>query len=266
MGVDKLRTTVIGNNIELEREQWRGEKARISNYPGLVDEVCKYTWTLSSNGHPYLRCQKLKMSLHKFVLCYIYGKERVEVILSHDNIIEHLDNDGLNCTYDNLHIISSDFNKAKAFTIDKMEPAYQGVPHFVTGVFFSHINHYYQMQVFFNDNVYFDYRDSKKPIPVEEFFFLYSDFENLYIDWLYVLSCREGGLFDIRKMHAGSVLAKNRPLIEISEEERDHVIIERNGEIYLNLSTSGDRLAVLSKASYKNLEFPIISQPQSEEK
>ena len=34
MGVDKLRTTVIGNNIELEREQWRGEKARISNYPG----------------------------------------------------------------------------------------------------------------------------------------------------------------------------------------------------------------------------------------
>lgn len=253
MSTDPIRANKIGQIIELERNQWKGNKAKISDYPGLLEEVQKYTWTFSGDAHPYLRSSKLNMSLHKFVLCFAYGQEKVENMLAHDNIIEHLDNDGLNCTYDNLHIISSDFNKAKAFTIDKMEPSYSGIPHFVTGVYFSHLKRYYQMQVFMNDNLFYDLRDVRSPIPIEEMFFLYDDFTNLYIDWLYVLGCREKGLFEISKMHANRVLAKNRPIIEITDEERDHVIIERDGEFYLNLNTSGERLAVLSKTSYKDL-------------
>ena len=62
---------------------------------------------------------KLNLYFHEFVLGFIYGAENIDRMQSEGNIIEHLDNDGLNCTYSNLHILSEDLNKAKAFTIDK---------------------------------------------------------------------------------------------------------------------------------------------------
>lgn len=102
--------------ITLQRDQWNGKKAKISNFPDLLDEVMKYTWTYTEGNHPYLNSSKLKVSLHKFVLQYLYGKEKLDEMLGESNIIEHLDNDGLNCTYDNLHILSADLNKAKVFT------------------------------------------------------------------------------------------------------------------------------------------------------
>ena len=108
-----------GEYIELKRKQWRGHSARITNDPELLEEVKKYTWTYNEGTHPYLRNSVLGMSLHEFVLSHIYGQEHVKNMIQAGNIIEHLDNDGLNCAYDNLHIISADWNKTKAFSIDK---------------------------------------------------------------------------------------------------------------------------------------------------
>ena len=42
------------------------------------------------------------------MLGFIYGAENIDRMQSEGNIIEHLDNDGLNCTYSNLHILSED--------------------------------------------------------------------------------------------------------------------------------------------------------------
>lgn len=254
MGKDIITATVIGNSIELERKQWKGHKAKISQYPGLLEAVNKHTWTYSVGEHPYLRSSKLGMSLHKFVLSFIYGEAEVDNMLANGHIIEHLDNDGLNCSYDNLHIISADYNKAKAFTIDKEAQAYNGIPHFVTDVYYSHQRNYYQMQVFLNDDIVYFCQSEKTPVPVEELFFQYTEFRNLYIDWLYILGCREVGTFNIRKFNNDRLFFTVRPLIEVTEEEKDHAIIERDGRYYLNIRTSGEKLAVLSKTAYVNLE------------
>ena len=58
-----------------------------------------------------MRCTKIGLSLHEFVLGFIYGAENIDKMQAEGNIIEHLDNDGLNCTYENLHILSEDMNK-----------------------------------------------------------------------------------------------------------------------------------------------------------
>ena len=142
MGADKMKATAIGSVIELSRDQWNGHKAYISDYPGLLEAVQKYTWTYSGGEHPYLRSSKLKTSLHKFVLAFLYGADNLEKMLLPDNIIEHLDNNGLNCSYDNLHILSSDRNKAKAFSIDKEADKFHGIPLFIADVFYSHNRQY----------------------------------------------------------------------------------------------------------------------------
>ena len=42
-----MSVTEVGNVYELRRDQWRGNVARISKDPELLNEVCKYTWTYS---------------------------------------------------------------------------------------------------------------------------------------------------------------------------------------------------------------------------
>ena len=101
MPARKPKIERIGNMILLKRDQWKDHTATISDYPGLLDEVMKYTWTYYESDHPYLKCGKLNTSLHKFVLAFLYGADQLNHMLNNDNIIEHLDNDGLNCAYDN---------------------------------------------------------------------------------------------------------------------------------------------------------------------
>ena len=233
MPARKPKIERIGNMILLKRDQWKDHTATISDYPGLLDEVMKYTWTYYESDHPYLKCGKLNTSLHKFVLAFLYGADQLNHMLNNDNIIEHLDNDGLNCAYDNLHIISADYNKAKAFTIDKERALEPDIPSFITDVYYSHEKHYYQMQVFFNRDVFYNQSNGQ---PIEELFFQYNDFRSLYIDWVYIYGCRQQGAFDLSTFHMSRLYAKNRPIIYLTEDEQDHVFIQRDGQWFLRLN------------------------------
>ena len=252
MPARKPKIERIGNMILLKRDQWKDHTATISDYPGLLDEVMKYTWTYYESDHPYLKCGKLNTSLHKFVLAFLYGADQLNHMLNNDNIIEHLDNDGLNCAYDNLHIISADYNKAKAFTIDKERALEPDIPSFITDVYYSHEKHYYQMQVFFNRDVFYNQSNGQ---PIEELFFQYNDFRSLYIDWVYIYGCRQQGAFDLSTFHMSRLYAKNRPIIYLTEDEQDHVFIQSDGQWFLRLNPDGgDKTTFLNKTVYQDLE------------
>ena len=252
MPARKPKIERIGNVILLKRDQWKDHTATISDYPGLLDEVMKYTWTYYESDHPYLKCGKLNTSLHKFVLAFLYGADQLNHMLNNDNIIEHLDNDGLNCAYDNLHIISADYNKAKAFTIDKERALEPDIPSFITDVYYSHEKHYYQMQVFFNRDVFYNQSNGQ---PIEELFFQYNDFRSLYIDWVYIYGCRQQGAFDLSTFHMSRLYAKNRPIIYLTEDEQDHVFIQRDGQWFLRLNPDGgDKTTFSNKTVYEDVE------------
>lgn len=251
----KLMTaTKIGDYIELSREQWKGHIAHISDYPGLLDEVQKYTWTYSDNGHAYLNCSKINTSLHKFVLSYLYGEEALNTVLQKGNIIEHLDNDGLNCAYDNLHIIDEDYNKAKAFTIDKQQNEVAGIPSFITDVYYSHKKGYYQMQITFNRDMLWRIVEGIRK-PVEMLICRYTSFPQLFTDWLDVLGARKNGVVDPRKLNPTELLCDLRPEILLTEDEKDHCIIERDGICYMVLRTDDPyKAAFIVKAGFRHIE------------
>lgn len=248
---------IQGDRICLQREQWKNNVAYISNYPGLLDEVKKYTWTYSEGKHPYLNCGTLKVSLHYFVLQFLYGKGKLDEMLAKSNIIEHLDNNGLNCAYENLHVLSSDLNKAKAFTIDKMNAELESgeitdIPALITDVYYSHEHKYFQLQVFFNKNLVFNTQNKNV---VESFTFLYNDFNNLFIDWLYCFECIKDERFDVCKHHAKKVYVKEAPTFELREDEKDATIIQRDGRYYLVIRTDPEKgyLAYMEHTAYREL-------------
>lgn len=249
---------IQGNRIILKREQWRGKEAYISNYPGLLDEVKRYSWTYSEGRHPYLKCERLNCSLHKFVLQFLYGKDKLDEMIGKLNIIEHLDNNGLNCTYENLHILSSDMNKAKAFTIDKKNAALNSdelydVPALITDVYYSHEKNYFQLQVFFNKPFLY-IKDKGKHI--EKLFFKYDNFEDLFMDWLYCFECISKETMDLFKFHTDNIYATCITPIELREDEKDSIVIERDGKYYLVLRTdpNSESLAYMKHISYEEIE------------
>lgn len=253
-----MNIKIEGDRVKLQREQWKGNFAYISNYPGLLDEVKKHTWTYTENDHPYLNCSELKVSLHKFVLEFLYGKEKLDEMIGNFNIIEHLDNNGLNCTYENLHVLSSDMNKAKAFSIDKKNAALEAgeiadIPAMITDVYYSHKNKYFQLQIFFNKNLVIHKTTSNV---VESLFLIYDNFDDLFIDWLYCFECIKKEEFNLNKHHACKVYLKEATLIELKEDEKESVIIERDGRKYLIIRTDPKNgpVAFLRHTSMKKLE------------
>lgn len=231
----------IGNVYELSREQWRGNKAMISKSPELLEAVKKYTWTYSEGKHPYLRNSVIEMSLHEFVLSFIYGHSHVKNMIASGHIIEHLDNNGLNCTYENLHIISSDWNKAKAFSIDKINKENKNtiiMPAYTTDVYYSHTDKLFQMQVVMNDDMYFN-KETKRA--AEMFICKYDKFDDLYLDWLYLLNNLKERKFDITKFHTDKIGAKDRTYLIVAPEELNNPMIIRNGLCYLNLDAKDSK-------------------------
>ena len=253
-----MNIEVVGDIITLRRGQWKGNVAYISNYPGLLEEVKKYTWTYKQGEHPYLNCSKLNVSLHKFVLQFLYGKEKLDEMLGKSNIIEHLDNNGLNCTYENLHVLSEDWNKTKAFSIDKMNAKLEAgkmaiVPALITDVYYSHEKKYFQLQVFFNKNIVFNKSTNKI---VESFIFQYNDFNSLFIDWVYCFDCITKERFDVYKNHAIKVYEKDAIIIDLKEDEKDAVFVKRNGEYLLVVRTDPEKgpVAFMTHIHFEKIE------------
>ena len=74
---------------------------------------------------------------------FLYGKEKLDEMIGNSNIIEPLDNNGLNCTYENLHVLSENTNKSKVFAIDNKNAELDAgemvnIPALITDVYYSH--------------------------------------------------------------------------------------------------------------------------------
>lgn len=252
----KLEVLEIGDVYELRRGQWGDNIVRISKDPALLEEVKKYTWTYCKGNHPYIKCSREKKTLHEFVMGFVYGKDNIDKLQAEGNIIEHLDNNGLNCTYENLHIISDDLNKAKAFSIDKMNKEGEKIafPPYVVDVYYLHKIKQFQMQIFLNENIYFNNITKK---PVEMFICRYNVFEDIFPDWFYLLNSRESIFFDIGKLNAYKVAVKDSPVIELLPEEQNMPYIYRNGVKYLILDAkkNGVPLVALTHTSLRKIDF-----------
>ena len=68
----------------------------------------------------------------------------------------------------------------------------------------------------------------------------YQSFDDLFIDWCYLLNSRKARTFDISKLHENQIYAKERPYIEVTPEEANNPMILMDGKWYLNLDAKID--------------------------
>ena len=159
---------------------------------------------------------------------------------------------------ENIHVLSADMNKAKAFSIDKKKAVVEAgeianIPALITDVYYSHEEGYFQLQVFFNKNIVLNKETNRI---VDCFVFQYNNFDELFIDWLYCLDCIKKEEFDFYKHHAIKAYASEAPLIELREEEKGATMVERDGKRYLIIRTEPENgpVAFMSHMSFRKVE------------
>lgn len=132
-----------------------------------LEEIQSVTWSKKGD---YLYSNKLKQYLHIYIMRKWYGDECYEKFKSEDYVVDHMDNNGYNCCINNLSFLTSDENKAKGMTVDKMskEKAYLAL-----SLYKDFSTQLYQMTLFFNYPAQAKISNLNSPAVIELAYLLY---------------------------------------------------------------------------------------------
>lgn len=105
---------IYGTSISIFREGW-AKVACATIRDDYVDELTSVTWSINGS---YLYNKNLGY-LHRYIVGKWYGNETLKNMTKENFIVDHLNNNGYDCTIENLTFLPSDENKAKGYTLDK---------------------------------------------------------------------------------------------------------------------------------------------------
>lgn len=113
----------------------------------FLHDIQNNYWVINSNGYPY--CDKLKCSLHHFVMKKWYGKEVFDNFLKENYVVDHMDNNRYNARIDNLEFVTRDMNTAKGQMLDK--DIFDMRRHIALGIYKNFFTGEYQITIGVND-------------------------------------------------------------------------------------------------------------------
>lgn len=112
------KVTHDGKTITIYRPSFK-HLASVTYTEDLYNILNSTTWTIvtSKTGKDYLKSKKYGL-LHQLVVSYFYGRDVLKEAYNNGYVIDHLDNNGYNCTFENLTLIPKKENSAKGLTYD----------------------------------------------------------------------------------------------------------------------------------------------------
>lgn len=117
------KVTHDNNKITIHRPSYKS-LAFTTYAEDLYKKISSVTWSVKRTkmGKEYLDSSKYG-SLHRLVFIYFYGDDVLAEAYKNDYVIDHLDNDGYDCSYENLALIprKENFSKGLTYDIERIE-------------------------------------------------------------------------------------------------------------------------------------------------
>ncbi|MCM1009166.1 MAG: HNH endonuclease [Ruminococcus flavefaciens] len=230
-----------GDVVTFYKEGWHSV-GQIDNIPKIVEMVKTHSW-YDKNG--YLYCSALSDYLHRLVMQYKIGKDKLDTLTRQGFIVDHLNNDARhNCRLDNLHILSADVNKAKGYTVDKDIQAVwlkAGIGLYLLS------NNEYQIAIGFNEKTMIKVESQYKD--VSRLYLNFDNFDKCYNAIQIILTYLKGkGDLDITALQA-TQWECTEPIYLPQEYEKEDGPIIKYGDTYVFRinNTLGPNLAVIDK-------------------
>ena len=230
---------VIGKDAHLNRETW-GKIAFTTFREDYYAELTSVTWTKNNN---YLRNKKLGL-LHRYIMGKWYGEDVLADFTGKGYVVDHMNNDGLDCRISNLEFLKKNHNTAKgqAFDIDAKDLRYR----IAVNIFKDFTTNCYQISIGCNDPIIG--KDSNgDTFFINKINLLYdcdysiviNDAENILLQY------DTAGVISVNKTHACDHRITKAPNLEMTDEEKKGAIVVRDGTPYIVIGT-GDTFIVSS--------------------
>lgn len=172
---------ISGDYIIIKQTDWNKD-AIASIRDDYSSELQSVTWTKKGE---YLHNQKLGY-LHRYIVKKWYGDEVLQSMTDADYVVDHMDNDGFNCSIENLSFLSNAENKSKGLTFDQIN---KDKLHIALSIFKDFSTGLYQSTIKFNYPPSLICSSINEPAFIELAFLLYGDdYETMLLDCRQILN------------------------------------------------------------------------------
>lgn len=230
---NKVNTFKIeGDILYIMREGW--DNAAITTYrEDYIGELKNHVWNLKK-GYP---CNAtLGGGLHRYVMAKWYGKEVLEEMTQKGYVVDHMNNNHMDCRISNLEFLKHNRNVAKGQYFDKESEAMRY--DIAVSIFKDFTTGCYQLTIGCNANIAIN--DSEGNIHyISAIKLLYNcSYPLVILDAERILTqYDEEQSFTLRNMNYCDKRIIEAVPMELTEDEKGGVLVVREGKTYLILGT-----------------------------
>lgn len=251
----KNKFEVVNGDIHITKEDWPvvGMTTYRDDY---FEELTSKTWTFTkANGGTddkgYLSNGTLGL-LHRYIVAKWYGQNVLEEITAKGYVIDHMNNNHVDCRIFNLEFLKKAYNTAKGQAFDVDSKALEH--NIAVNLFKDFSTGCYQMTIGCNDDIVGTTVDGKKYHIVAILLLYDCDYSIVINDAENILRVYETeGRIDVGKTYACDIKIRKAVDIQLTEEEKNGAVVIRDGVPYLIL---GNGKAFLNSVHYQKGWLP----------
>lgn len=251
----KNKFEVVNGDIHITKEDWPvvGMTTYRDDY---FEELTSKTWTLTkANGGTddkgYLSNGTLGL-LHRYIVAKWYGQNVLEEMTAKGYVIDHMNNNHVDCRISNLEFLKKAYNTAKGQAFDVDSKALEH--NIAVNLFKDFSTGCYQMTIGCNDDIVGTAVDGKKYHIVAILLLYDCDYSIVINDAENILRVYETeGRIDVGKTYACDIKIRKAVDIQLTEEEKNGAVVIRDGVPYLIL---GNGKAFLNSVHYQKGWLP----------
>lgn len=224
----KNRFEVNGDTITIMRDGW-DELAFATYREDYFDELSTHTWGLV-NG--YLYNSTLGGYLHRYMMAKWYSEDVLKDLTGKGYVVDHLNNNHLDCRITNLEFLKKNRNTAKGQYFDT--EASQLRERLAVSLFKDFSTGCYQITIGCNDTIVRTDANGSKHY-INEIKLLYDkDYPIVILDAEAILTEYESsGRISLSHLRHCDIREHEATILELTEEEKNRAFVFRDGVPYL---------------------------------
>ncbi|HOV28305.1 MAG TPA: HNH endonuclease [Pseudobacteroides sp.] len=198
----------------------------------LFEMISSVTWSVSRSktGKEYIKSSKYGL-LHQLVIAYFYGEDVLKEAYDDDYVIDHLDNNGYDCVYENLALIPKKENSAKGLTYDiERKDSIDNISINITRDFDTKE---FQISVMFNKP--YNIILNSDSIPIMKLYLRYGvDFKTAFIDARSILNdLNTSKMINLQNLRSSGFDYRKAEIMFAKHEEIESGFIVKDGQVYI---------------------------------